>query len=587
MPFAGDLEHLSIVDVVQLLHSTRKSGTLTITGAKGRCQIVFDDGYIVSANHFDNSLRIGRILVEAGAVTAADLERTLAEQAAAGGRRRPLVAALIESGRVKKEDAYRGLETLLELTIVEVLTWTSGRFGLDVESVTPADDYRYFPERLDQGLRFHTESVLLDALRIYDEKKRDGKLAEVPFGDAVWGGEAPPAPEQRPGLSPDDLGLADLDHLDRRIPEVFAPLEDRPAADAERRALAALAPGLPAAEIDRLAALLDALPPGRHRDDGPPLSVLLYGGDTLFGHCVSAACRHEGIPVFSTSEERDLDPVVAQCLAKGGQPVLVLDAPAPTVERFAPDALADLRRRKRAGHPGLCIIQLVAPGGVVLPGSPAEGVVAVFARPARDVPRAAFVDALGAFLTAFPGHLRAFAHREGAWALAKVRENLAAVRDAGEGASVALALLRAAADACERALTLVVRGGELVAERGIGFAAGPERDPRPLPGAPLRIPAGASPIFDELVGGGGCRLVETAGDGAFELLHARVGAPRRPLALLVPLRAAGTTVSLAYADFGQREAGAIDLGLIETVAAQAGLALERLVYRRRAQKTAR
>ena len=426
MSFTGDLEHLSIVDVVQLLHSTRKSGTLSVTSAKGECQLVFDDGYIISANHFDNSLRIGRILVEAGAITGEDLDATLAEQAAARGERKPLVAALIESGRVKKEDAYRGLETLLELTIVEVLTWTSGHFDLDVGAVTAADDYRYFPEKLHQGIQFHTENVLMDALRIYDEKKRDGKLAgeveitEEAFIEAFGGEEeAVPVAELAGGeedlvLSPDDLGLEDVDGLDRRIPEVFKPLEDRTApGGAARRALAALAPALPEVERDRLAAILDALPARPRAADGPALSVVLYGGDDLFAHCFAAACRSEGILVFSTSEEGDIGPVVAQCLAKGGVPLLVLDAPAAADVHFAPKTLAELRRRAAAAHPGLCCVQLAAPGGPDLPGSPDEGVLAVCARPPREAPAAALVDGYAAFLATFPGNLRAARARAG------------------------------------------------------------------------------------------------------------------------------------------------------------------------------
>jgi hypothetical protein len=249
-----------------------------------------------------------------------------------------------------------------------------------------------------------------------------------------------------------------------------------------------------------------------------------------------------------------------------------------------PEGLAGLRSRAGAQHPGLCTVQLAAPGGPVLPQSPAEGVVAQFARPSRDIPRAALVDALGAFAACFPAHLRAHVHGQGSWSLARVRDNLATVREFNDGSSVALSMLRSVAGSCERALTLVVRGRELLPERGIGFAAGPGREPLALPGAPLRLPAAASPLLSEALDRGTCRLVETAGDGALLLLHARVGAPRHPVALLVPLRAAGTTVSLTYADFGQQEPAAVDLELIETLAAQAGLALERILYRRRAER---
>ena len=62
MSFTGDLEHLPIVDVIQLLHATRKSGVLRVTCRKGESQLVFKDGYMVSANHLNNSVRIGKIL---------------------------------------------------------------------------------------------------------------------------------------------------------------------------------------------------------------------------------------------------------------------------------------------------------------------------------------------------------------------------------------------------------------------------------------------------------------------------------------------------------------------------------------------
>ncbi len=47
MSFTGELEHLPIVDILQLLHATRKSGILRLAGRKGESQLVLKDGYIV------------------------------------------------------------------------------------------------------------------------------------------------------------------------------------------------------------------------------------------------------------------------------------------------------------------------------------------------------------------------------------------------------------------------------------------------------------------------------------------------------------------------------------------------------------
>ena len=41
MAFTGDLELLNIVDIIQLLNTTRKSGTLFVKGLKGESRIIF------------------------------------------------------------------------------------------------------------------------------------------------------------------------------------------------------------------------------------------------------------------------------------------------------------------------------------------------------------------------------------------------------------------------------------------------------------------------------------------------------------------------------------------------------------------
>src|ERR1039458_8355960 len=170
MSFTGDLEHLPIVDVIQLLHSTQKTGTLCLTSHKGESQLVFNSGYIVSANHVRNNVRIGQILVEMGAISPEQLNKAIFQQNSAGSMRKQLLATLIESGQLKREDAYSGLEILIEMTIVEILTWNSGTFSLDVNSNLICDEYRYFPETLKQELSLNTQGLLMDALRIYDEK---------------------------------------------------------------------------------------------------------------------------------------------------------------------------------------------------------------------------------------------------------------------------------------------------------------------------------------------------------------------------------------------------------------------------------
>ncbi len=225
MAFSGDLEHLSIVDVIQLLHTSRKSGSLVLTGRKGQISLAFHDGYIVGAKHCDDATRIGSILTEAGIVTQETVDKALELQKAVGARRKPLVATMVESGLVNKDDAYRGLQALIEMTIVEILTWKKGSFALILEPVQICDEYRYAPEFLKEDLFLPTEHLLMDALRIYDEKCRDGLIYDeeeelpTPFDDSDL-----LLPQE---LCADDLGLDDLGELQRKVPDVHAPLKDQ------------------------------------------------------------------------------------------------------------------------------------------------------------------------------------------------------------------------------------------------------------------------------------------------------------------------------------------------------------------------
>ncbi|WP_298267272.1 DUF4388 domain-containing protein [Geobacter sp.] len=580
MSFTGELEHLSIVDVIQLLHATRKSGTLTVKSRKGESQLVFDDGYIISANHFDNSIRVGKILVEAKVIAEEALEQALRDQQQAGEIRSPLVAILIEQGQVRKEDAYRGLETLIELTIVEILTWKRGSFSLDVESFTVSDEYRYFPEKLHQEITLHTENVLMDALRIYDEKKRDGLLVDEELTDEVL---SPHETEAAGGmlLSADDLGLGDLDKLEKTIPGVFAGLDDRGPAAPHRRRIEELGAALSAREQEELLAFLGSYgsrPPAPRA--GANLTVVLFSADEFVSYCLTTVCRHEGVFVFATNEEQDLEHITGQFLAKGSVPLLVFDVPALFDGRFSSVQLTRLRRRMRASHPRAGIVQLASPSdyGFMLQ-SLGDGVRAVFPRPTGEERRETFVGEIIQFLHAFPAYLREYGREQDGLSVSRLKAGLAALRRLREPQEVAFSLLQSAAGLFPRTLTLIVREEELIAERGIGVQGGKEEGATP----PLRfrIPLTRPSLLAGVIEKGGAFFGETADEVVKEHLFRAIGAPLHPSVLLLPLRSFGRTISLTYGDFGGEEPSPVPVDLLEILADQGGLVVENALYRRK------
>ena len=129
------------------------------------------------------------------------------------------------------------------LTIVELMSWTKGTFTFDTEC-----DRRFLPKE-GRIWAVDAQMVLMDALRISDERERDRREGkEVPsfvalYPDVLPGESDAETEAERSTVTADDLGLADLDRLEKKIPrpasemELFDPLE------IHRRTIKELLPG--------------------------------------------------------------------------------------------------------------------------------------------------------------------------------------------------------------------------------------------------------------------------------------------------------------------------------------------------------
>lgn len=587
MSFTGDLEHLPIVDIIQLLHATRKSGTLSVRGRKGESQLVFKDGYIVSANHANNSVRIGNILIETNAITTEILNQALMEQENADQSRKPLIATLMEQGRVKKDEAFKCLETLIELTVVEILTWSKGTFALDVDRVTVSDDYRYFPENLHQEINLDTQNVLMDALRIYDEKMRDGALPQEESGDddSQHPVQSLAAADMK-SISADDLGLADLDRLERKIPAVFAGLDDRAPDKVHREKLQKAAQPLESEEEEQLTLFLSKYSGEPARRSPVPQecvqAVILLSRDDLLTHCLTTICTREGAVVFATQEEQDLAPIIDQFLAKQFIPILVLDRPNAYERGFSADTISGLRKEYRAKYPRLAIIQLASADDYDLSLQAfLEGANTVFPRPVRGG-HAPFASRMIAFLEAFRAHITGYSGERGRNQAALLAKAVSTLRTLREPAEIALVLLQFVAEIFERALTLIVSQDGLTAEKSIGVKTAKETGVSPPLG--VKIPLVKPSLFNTVIEGGSLYFGTCSDEAITRNLHTAIGSPAQPLVLLLPMRMLGRTIAFIYGDFGNREQSQLLIEHLEILAHQAELALENAYYRKKTGK---
>jgi hypothetical protein len=612
MSFTGNLEDLAVVDVIQLLHSARKSGTLWVKCGKREGQLVFSDGYIISANHSDASVQIGKILVEMKAISVATLKQTLHDQKQAGSARKPLIGMLIENGQVAKEKAFKGLEFLIEMTIVEMVSWARGTFTLDVDEISVSDEYRYFPETLNQDIVLDTQMVLMDALRIYDEMKRDGKISEVfeqeddpapvvaankpaqavtpvkAAAKSVPAAEtsapiAVPEPEEGPALSAADLGLDAIDRLETKIPEVFSGLQAFDPSDIHRQVLARSVASLPVAQREELAAFLAELSGSISIDEvshrsRQPRAVLVFSRDGLLRHALMTVCKHEGILVFLADNPEQLYGRIEQSLARGMFPLAVFDVPEDAGGDFSTTQIAALRQQFSNRYPHLKMIQLVLPNDDRQTG-PAyrDGVKAVFPRPTSMEQPEVFTAEMIRFLETFRVFAVASFNELGQQLFCRLNDQLAALQGLSEIPAVALVLLQSVAEQFPRALTLIASKGELIAERGFGIDPASEAVTPPLG---LKLSLEGSAVFQRAIEGGKLFFGPCDDPLLQEQLFAAIGAPLRPHVLLLPLRSRGKTISLTYADFGADEPAPVVSDALEILARQAGLVLENALYRK-------
>jgi hypothetical protein len=396
----GELEHLPIVDILQLLHATRKSGVLRFASRKGESQLVLKDGCIVSANHLNSSVRIGKILVDLGIITAETLSQALQVQRQAGKDRKPLIVTLIEMGVVSEEDACTGLEQLIELTVVEILTWKKGTFTLETSPAADSDSLRFYPERISREVRVDTQGILMDSLRIFDEKMHEGELNDED------------SPGDTPAILLEEPEETEFDRLMADIGGPFTEPEDwgHDPAPVQGHEAEEVAPSLSMQELEQLADFLGGLPAASDTAAEPSSFVIFFSPDPLIGHAVTTVCRPVGIPVSVAYTEDELDQMLDWAAAGDKLPFLVIDAPLQDDDGFFPEQIFSLRERLRRRHPGISIIQLAEPGQEAFAlQSYAAGVHAVIPRPSLHDRREAYVTDTIRFLMAFQSYLSAMA----------------------------------------------------------------------------------------------------------------------------------------------------------------------------------
>jgi hypothetical protein len=596
MAFTGDLEHIHIVDIIQLLHTTRKSGTFSVKGSRGESRIIFSNGHIVGASHLNNKIRIGTVLVKMNAITLKDLENALEVQKSAGKDRKPLIATLIELGKLRHEEASKGLRKLIEMTIVELIGWTKGTFTLDTEAIAVSPECSYVPDRMEQEVSLDAQMVLMETLRIFDERERDRQSGKnIPpceelFADVISSEEAVEKVEKRSVLTADDLGLADLDHMETKIPQFFPANEIFDPIEIHRQKIRETLAGFSAKEQEAFVSFLEKstvdISPhdAPERQEGRAQALILFSEDEFIKHSVMTICKNEGVLVFATDGEEELDHIIAQCLLIKTLPILVFDNPEMSEGILSKEKIVSLRRQVKERYPQVSIIQMASPPDYTSTlESYHDGIRAVFPKPLKEAWKATFIEDAIKFLETFKSYIKGFFHEQkdpGAMdkQLSKIKDRVLAFRDIYEPPDVSFALLQSVAEIFERSITFIVRPKELIGERALGVHA--EKNRGPASAARLKIPLTRPSVFRNVIEMGQFFYGESDDEVLKEHLFAGIGAPLRPTIILLPMKSRGKIMTLTYGDFGRKEVSPIQSDVLVILANQAGLVVENALYRK-------
>lgn len=198
MSLSGNLEDVSVADAVQFIHLGARTGTLTLTNGELQGGIGFHQGRIVNA-WAPGAKRLGELLLEAGAIQQEALDEALRVQGSEHPRR-SLGQILVSMGAVDADEIYRIVEQQIEHIVYDLVMWNRGTFQFALDDLKPIDDIAVVPGDVIRHLNLDTQMVLLDAVRVFDERNRNSPPAENgeatngvhALAEAVKSSQAPP-----------------------------------------------------------------------------------------------------------------------------------------------------------------------------------------------------------------------------------------------------------------------------------------------------------------------------------------------------------------------------------------------------------
>jgi hypothetical protein len=134
MAITGNLETMSLAELLQWLANGRQTGTLIVDNGSVEKKIFLRDGAVLSSSSSDPRGFLGHFLVSKGVISEDDLAKAMAIQAEQGSL---LGEILVDGGAIEQEMLDHMLRLKAEENIYDLFAWEEGHFDFLDEELPP------------------------------------------------------------------------------------------------------------------------------------------------------------------------------------------------------------------------------------------------------------------------------------------------------------------------------------------------------------------------------------------------------------------------------------------------------------------
>ncbi|MCM2257073.1 MAG: DUF4388 domain-containing protein [Vicinamibacteria bacterium] len=551
MSLTGNLEDLPLLDIIQIVSFSKKTGYLTIRQPEGESAIVFAEGHVIASYTYDTPMADAR------------------------------VAHLPTDTREKL------VRSRLEIALEKLIRLREGEFSFNLTEQAPkAIGPRSLEhETLRDGI--NPQELLLDLARGMDEDRRDSTAAleasfaeesiEAPAEAPADGSEfdldlgppvsMPPAPAEPAAVAREALAELSPDHL---LPSVGFQRRDEPG----------VGPMGTTSQTELLRPQTPAAP--------APRTLLLVEDEVDIREALAGHFRAAGHDVVEADEVEAALKAATKVAKAGGRLLLVTDLTMPTTVGSSFQGGLELAKRVKKLLPGTPVLLMTES----LPASAKEraknfGITHIVFKPglSRLDPEqfAADLRAFGIKLVrdVVPRLLSppkkaakpAPAGPTGAADIKRLQQRMEELRRApGEASQIAQLVMTVAVDFFERGVLFLVKGDELRGLGGFGPVQG--GDNVHLVARGLVLPTGAASAFRDVVENRRSLSFRPADDAQGARVLAALGAFESGPAALLPLVTHREVVAVLMGDNPETGRAPENLEMLELFLHQAGVALE-------------